>query len=725
VFVQILCRKEISYLKMSQKEREQLQAELSILKELRHPNIVQYLERDHLKSTLDLHLYMEFCGNGDLGQVIMRHKNRAERISEDFVWSVLTQLATALYRCHYGVNTPADINRCVLDLPSGHDANSVKAKKNGQFMIIHRDLKPENGRTLYILSPRQGLSLTCLIVFLDSDNNVKLGDFGLSKIIKSHDFASTYVGTPYYMSPEICAAEKYTSASDIWSLGCLIYEMCTWAPPFNARSHCELFTKIKAGKVAPLPVVYSSELQKVINSCLQVNPTNRPEAKHILSLPMVRVKRQEHEVVKLGKEVALARDAFKKERAAHQLENNKICDDLARQRAELDGQLRREWELKARLEIDRQVKLEMDRLQNIFETELGKRVAMAVQERLQAQQASTEESRRSSGESIGGLTYVETSGSASQESHKSAETSFGMGRLSLDSPAANVAPTKRSTRTPFTRAHTMGVNTIQSPIDVDMVDPSPMSIASLALSPRKDGGAAAASRQNTNIFAAAEQRWQPTNASTLDSPAASDVDTSATEDNDDDDDSGLLASPTRDPFKAMQKRPNLGRQQTLPVTTTSKRMMSAPTIFAKNTAAIAMVKRPASAVPIIATSPSRRPGESPTRARPASKIAEAISPARKTAASQAGAALKGAGHHRDEGMIKTAMRNQMHGVHAVHGRTLVELAQARAGGVVRDKPTDRAGENGRYAEPPPTWDPERDEMPSPFLARAGRGLRPK
>src|ERR1700712_1392234 len=125
------------------------------------------------------------------------------------------------------------------------------------------------------------------IVFLDSDNNVKLGDFGLSKIIRSHDFASTYVGTPYYMSPEICAAEKYTTASDIWSLGCLIYELCTWSPPFNARSHIELFTKIKLGKVAPLPPNYSAELQKVISSCLQVNSSARPQTQHLLSLPAV------------------------------------------------------------------------------------------------------------------------------------------------------------------------------------------------------------------------------------------------------------------------------------------------------------------------------------------------------------------------------------------------------------------------------------------------------
>ena len=86
--------------------------------------------------------------------------------------------------------------------------------------------------------------------------------------MQSHDFASTYVGTPFYMSPEICAAEKYTLKSDIWSLGCIIYELCSREPPFNAKSHFQLVQRIKEGKVAPLPPVYSAELMAVIKDCL-------------------------------------------------------------------------------------------------------------------------------------------------------------------------------------------------------------------------------------------------------------------------------------------------------------------------------------------------------------------------------------------------------------------------------------------------------------------------
>lgn len=136
---QIMCRKEISYSKMSQKEREQLQAELSILKELRHPNIVAYYERDHIKTTQDLHLYMEYCGNGDLGRVIQGWKTKNELAPEEFVWSILSQTVSALYRCHYGENPPP-AGRNVMGL-----GVTAKPKRDpSKPMILHRDLKPEN-----------------------------------------------------------------------------------------------------------------------------------------------------------------------------------------------------------------------------------------------------------------------------------------------------------------------------------------------------------------------------------------------------------------------------------------------------------------------------------------------------------------------------------------------------------------------------------------------------
>ncbi|KAF5016062.1 hypothetical protein F66182_12382, partial [Fusarium sp. NRRL 66182] len=136
----ILCRKEINYIKMSQKEREQLTAEFNILSSLRHPNIVAYYHREHLKASQDLYLYMEYCGGGDLGMVIKNLKNTNKFAEEDFVWRVLAQLATALYRCHYGTDAPP-VGSNLLGPPQPR--SGLKGKQ-AQIMILHRDLKPEN-----------------------------------------------------------------------------------------------------------------------------------------------------------------------------------------------------------------------------------------------------------------------------------------------------------------------------------------------------------------------------------------------------------------------------------------------------------------------------------------------------------------------------------------------------------------------------------------------------
>jgi NIMA (never in mitosis gene a)-related kinase len=128
---------------MSLKEREQLQSELSILKDLRHPNIVKYYERDHIKASQDLYLYMEFCGNGDLGRVIRDLKTKNQLAQEDFVWSIFSQIVSALYRCHYGEDPPPSGSNVM-----GLGANAKPGTGTGKPMILHRDLKPENSMYL-------------------------------------------------------------------------------------------------------------------------------------------------------------------------------------------------------------------------------------------------------------------------------------------------------------------------------------------------------------------------------------------------------------------------------------------------------------------------------------------------------------------------------------------------------------------------------------------------
>jgi len=132
---------------------------------------------------------------------------------------------------------------------------------------LHRDLKPVN-------------------IFLDGDLNVKLGDFGLSKkLIEGKSFASTNVGSPYYMSPELFLNVPYDEKIDIWSAGCIIYEMAALEQPFKASSIGELGEKIKLGVFKRINQSYSDDLQRLIKMCLEVDPKNRPNVNQILEHP--------------------------------------------------------------------------------------------------------------------------------------------------------------------------------------------------------------------------------------------------------------------------------------------------------------------------------------------------------------------------------------------------------------------------------------------------------
>ncbi|KAG8748079.1 G2-specific serine/threonine protein kinase [Ceratobasidium sp. 428] len=172
-----------------------------------------------------------------------------KHIAEDTVWSYFAQILLALHHCHY---------------PNSKGPGDTAQPSRPTQQILHRDLKPEN-------------------VFLDTEGNVKLGDFGLAKQINYATFTQTYVGTPYYMSPELINEKQYDTKSDIWSLGCLIYELCAQNPPFHeAKTHQELALSIRQGRIPPLPRGYSSALSNVIKSMLNINPAMRPSAQQLL-----------------------------------------------------------------------------------------------------------------------------------------------------------------------------------------------------------------------------------------------------------------------------------------------------------------------------------------------------------------------------------------------------------------------------------------------------------
>jgi len=108
-----------------------------------------------------------------------------------------------------------------------------------------------------------------------------MGDLNVSKIAQD-GMLYTQTGTPYYASPEVWQEKPYDKKSDIWSLGCIIYEMCSLNPPFRAKSMKGLYNSVLSGSYPKLPQHYSNELSSIIKSLLTVNPAKRPSCEQLL-----------------------------------------------------------------------------------------------------------------------------------------------------------------------------------------------------------------------------------------------------------------------------------------------------------------------------------------------------------------------------------------------------------------------------------------------------------
>lgn len=226
--------------------------EVKLLSELRHPNIVEYKTHfiaegeDDVKTDQQqkekLCVVMEYCDGGDLLQKLVRYNKRGKTIREEKILKYMTQLLLAIEYIH---------------------------SKN----ILHRDIKSQN-----------------IFLFADKHIPVKLGDFGISKELSASldRTASTVIGTPYYMSPEILSGKHYSFASDMWAVGCVLFEMMTLKHAFRGGDYHILVQNIVQGQIPPLPQMYSTELKALTLSLLSTDPQSRPSAAQALGLPFIR-----------------------------------------------------------------------------------------------------------------------------------------------------------------------------------------------------------------------------------------------------------------------------------------------------------------------------------------------------------------------------------------------------------------------------------------------------
>ena len=229
--------KKLNFNEINEKERIAIQDEVNLLKQLKHPNIVTYKD-SFFDSDNCLNIVMVFCELGDMYTKI--HKQKGEYFPEEQILLWLAQLCLALSYVH-------------------------------DKQILHRDIKTQN-------------------IFIQNEHTIRIGDFGIAKgYNQNQDLGGSLIGTPLYMAPEVYnSSKKYSFRSDIWSLGCCIFEMCNLKNAFEAKSWNAVFVKVNKGQRAPLNNKYSIDMKNLVDSMLSVNGKNRPTIASILEKPFMK-----------------------------------------------------------------------------------------------------------------------------------------------------------------------------------------------------------------------------------------------------------------------------------------------------------------------------------------------------------------------------------------------------------------------------------------------------
>ncbi|KAK3269105.1 hypothetical protein CYMTET_22428 [Cymbomonas tetramitiformis] len=220
-------------------ESEAALQEAQVLKKLKHPNIISFKESFLHEGALCI--VTSFCEEGDLFTRIRDNAKKQRFFPQEQIVEWFCQIALGLQYMH-------------------------------QHKILHRDLKTQN-------------------IFIARGGMIKLGDFGIAKVLEgTDDFATTVTGTPYYMAPEVCTNQPYTLKSDVWSLGCVLYEMCTLKHAFAADSLLGLVYQIVQGNCPPIPAErYDNQLSNLVAQMLARDSTKRPSTAQMLQEPWVKM----------------------------------------------------------------------------------------------------------------------------------------------------------------------------------------------------------------------------------------------------------------------------------------------------------------------------------------------------------------------------------------------------------------------------------------------------
>ena len=227
--------KQIPLFGLTQKQINDAKLESKILSSVKSIYIVRYYES--FEENNYLNIVMEYCDGGDLSQFIEKNKETNKPLEENLIWNIFLKITIGLASLH-------------------------KSK------ILHRDLKSLN-------------------IFLTKNLDIKIGDFGVAKILTATGFAKTIIGTPYYLSPELCDELPYNDKSDVWALGCILYELCTYNHPFNAQCQASLILKIIQNDPEPISNIYSDDLKKLIKLILDKNHLTRPSCYEILNMSFI------------------------------------------------------------------------------------------------------------------------------------------------------------------------------------------------------------------------------------------------------------------------------------------------------------------------------------------------------------------------------------------------------------------------------------------------------